>query len=112
MLFFTRQPEAQQSAGDGRAADTDRGVLFQVVAQRFSRLIGAALDLLTQQLEVFVTEAATLPAAVRAGSQVSGLPVLSEHLLEEGLADAERGGDLLNGGVAALDRRDDLLPQV
>jgi hypothetical protein len=38
--------------------------------------------------------------------------VLAQHLLDEGLPDAEGGGDLFNSRVATLDRRDDLLPQV
>jgi hypothetical protein len=52
---------------------------------------------------VTVGEARGLPDAVRAGPEVAGLSVLP---------DAERGGDLVDGGVAALDGRDDLLPQV
>src|ERR1700760_2278741 len=107
MLFFTRQPEPQESAGDGRAADSEAGVPFGVVALRRGRLIGAAFDLPAQQLEVLIREAAGLAAAVRAGSQVAGLSVLAEHLLDEGEADAERGGDLFDGRVAALDRRND-----
>ena len=53
-----------------------------------------------------------MTSAVRAGTEVAGLSVLAQHFLNEGLPDTERGGDLLDGGVAALDRRDDLLPQV
>jgi hypothetical protein len=51
-------------------------------------------------------------AAVRARAEVAGLAELAEHLLDEGLPDAEGGRDFFNGGVAALDRRDDFLPEV
>ena len=82
-----------------------------MIAQRRGRLIGAALSLRAQQLEVLVGEARALPAAVRAWAEVAGLAVLAQHLLDEGLPDAEGGGDLFDGRVAALDRRDHSLPQ-
>ena len=59
-----------------------------MVAQRRGRLIGAALDFPAQQLEVPVGEPRRLPAAVRARAEVAGLPVLAQHLFNEGLADA------------------------
>lgn len=70
------------------------------------------LNLPAQHLEVLVGEALGLPAAVRARAKVARLTVLAQHLLNEGLAHAERGGDFFDSRVAALDRRDHLLPKV
>jgi hypothetical protein len=83
-----------------------------VVAQRGSRLVRATDYLLTQQLEVLVRESPGLPAAMRSWAEVAAIAVLAKHLLDEGLPDAERGGDLFNGRVAALDGGDNFLPEV
>jgi hypothetical protein len=83
-----------------------------VVAQRRGRPVRATGYLLTQQLKVLVRESPSLPAAMRAWSQVAALAVLAQHLLDEGLPDAESSGDLFNRRVAALDGGDNFLPQV
>jgi hypothetical protein len=49
---------------------------------------------------------------MRARAEVSGLAVLAQHLLDEGLADTEGGRNLFNGRVTAFNSGDDFLPEV
>jgi hypothetical protein len=75
-------------------------------------LIGAARHLRAQHLEVLGRESRYVPVAMRARAEVSSLSVLPQHLLDEGLSDAEGGSNLVNGRVAALNSGDDFLPKV
>ena len=81
-----------------------------MLAQRLGGAVGVARHLQAQQFEVLSRESPGVSAAVRQRAEVAPLPVLAEHLLDEGLADAEACGHLFEGGVAALDCGDDLLP--
>ena len=87
----------------------DLSRLAQAGLQLGRRDVLLALHLPPQESALLRREAGATAAAVRAGREVAGLAVLARHLLDEGLPDAEAGGELRDGVLTRLVGADDPL---
>jgi hypothetical protein len=101
MLFFTRQAEPRQRPRDGRLAHRHAAALGEPLAQLAERGVVVSDDGRPQQLVMSRPEARGVAPAVRPGREVFARAVQSEHLVDEGGADAEQIPDFGDRAVAA-----------
>jgi hypothetical protein len=89
--------------------DCDRLPLGEKVLQLGQGDVALLAHFTAEEALLPLRQALRLTAAVRAGREVAALTPLPEHLLDEGGADAEAGGDLGDGAFPLLVGGDDPL---
>jgi hypothetical protein len=108
-LFFTGEAEPTQRAADRRRVSAHASARPQVVAQFGERRVGAAGDPLAQQREGRAVYTRRVATAVRPRPQARAGAREADEAGDRAPPDLEGVGDLIEGAVAALVSRDDLL---
>lgn len=108
-LFFTGEAEPLERAADGRGVRTHAGTRVQVVAQLRERRVGLERDPLSQQRHGSAAQPRWITTAVRLGPQALAGAREADEAGDRAPPDFEGVGEFVEGAVAALISRDDLL---